>query len=1161
MRLSLASRLALVTALLAVLLVAASMVLFYSAATLALENSGRSQVEAAAEDKAAALELFFRGENAALQSIARDANIIDAVSALLTDQSPDARAILEEELVSHATATDAFGVAYLIDAQRGVVLASTDAERIGTDLSSRPFFTPAIQQSYVAMPSADDDSPAVIILATPLMDRPGNTIAVLVGELDLGRLQDVIGHNFSGGPTREIYLVNAEQIFLTQPRLAPAGSVLTRNDKGQAAILCTTTLGSGSLTARDYRSQLAVMTYHWMPDYHVCIISKMDRAEAIAPLRPLLNRLYGLGVLVLGAAVLVAILFARMVTRPLLALQRGVEAFGRGDLSQRIPVTSDDELGLLASSFNTMADSITQQDEMLRESNRMLEEKVAEGTDALQASEGELRALFAAMQDVVLIFDRNGKYLHSAPTGNRRLRALLRRVHGKTLHQVLPWELADRSLAHIRRVLAGQVVTDFEYELLINNERMYFSANISALTEDRVIWVVRDLTGRFATQQALARSEALNRAVVENSPVGISIRDRNLKLVYANDAWCRMRGVPDALTAIKASQDDHRPPSEILAYLGEDKEHVLQIYKQGGSIFIPEIDTRETIPGAATWVSQYFYGILDDGDQVESVVTMTQDITGRKESEQEVAAILEFSAAMRRPISRAETQSAILDYVERIFATEAVGIALRQPGNPNMMIGEGRGAWQHWVTLQQPASVGALGEILRTGEFMGTDDALSDPRVIPRNVAGIPVVAAAPLATRTQVMGALVIGDRRPLPKSKVRLLRAISEVAAGAINRAILFEETERRLQWLQAIRSIDRAIMGSMDVRITMNIVLEKAVTQLSMDAVSVLLLRGNHLEYAFGRGFKTALASKTDIPLGQLQAGKAALENVPIFIGGYDPAEWQCELLEQEGFRSYAVVPLNSKGQVLGVLEVFGTQAMELDLEWMDFFQVLAGLAALSLDTATLLDTVQRTNLELAMAYDVTLEGWSRSIDLRYDKVPGHTTRVVDLTLQLAQALAVSDDEMVHIRRGAFLHDVGTIMVPEEVLLKPGKLSAEEEKILHAYPTYSYEMLRTIDFLRPALDIPYCHHEKWDGSGFPRGLKGIQIPFPARIFSVVEAWDSLTHNRPYRQAWPRKKALRYIAEQSGQHFDPEVVQAFLRIVAEDPSPPSAQRNAKGG
>ena len=195
-------------------------------------------------------------------------------------------------------------------------------------------------------------------------------------------------------------------------------------------------------------------------------------------------------------------------------------------------------------------------------------------------------------------------------------------------------------------------------------------------------------------------------------------------------------------------------------------------------------------------------------------------------------------------------------------------------------------------------------------------------------------------------------------------------------------------------------------------------------------------------------------------------------------------------------------------------------------------------------------ERKNLEeahrqLLYAYDETIQGWSRAMDLRDQETEGHSQRVTDLTIQLAQAFQIPQEELLHIRRGALLHDMGKLGIPDSILLKPGKLNEEEWAFMRRHPQLAYEMLNPIEYLRPALDIPYCHHEKWDGTGYPRGLKGEEIPLPARLFAVVDVWDALTSDRPYRPAWEREKVLDYIREQSGKHFDPEAVKRFLEIM----------------
>jgi putative nucleotidyltransferase with HDIG domain len=188
-----------------------------------------------------------------------------------------------------------------------------------------------------------------------------------------------------------------------------------------------------------------------------------------------------------------------------------------------------------------------------------------------------------------------------------------------------------------------------------------------------------------------------------------------------------------------------------------------------------------------------------------------------------------------------------------------------------------------------------------------------------------------------------------------------------------------------------------------------------------------------------------------------------------------------------------------------------------------------------------------MELAIAYEATIEGWSRALDLRDKETEGHTQRVTELTMALAKAVGIKDNELQHIRRGALLHDIGKMGISDQILLKKGELTPEEMEIMRTHPILAFKMLQPIAYLRHALEIPYSHHEKWDGTGYPRGLKGEQIPLVARIFALADVWDALTSSRPYRKAWTKKKALAYIKQQSGTHFDPQLVKIFLRTIKE--------------
>jgi HD-GYP domain-containing protein (c-di-GMP phosphodiesterase class II) len=232
-------------------------------------------------------------------------------------------------------------------------------------------------------------------------------------------------------------------------------------------------------------------------------------------------------------------------------------------------------------------------------------------------------------------------------------------------------------------------------------------------------------------------------------------------------------------------------------------------------------------------------------------------------------------------------------------------------------------------------------------------------------------------------------------------------------------------------------------------------------------------------------------------------------------------------------------------MGVLELFNRKPLYIDNDWTNFLETMGVQMAIAIDNFSMYDGLQRSNMNLALAYDATIEGWSKALDLRDRETEGHTQRVTDMTMKLAVRMGSGGMEMIHIRRGALLHDIGKMGIPDEILHKPAGLTEEEWVVMRRHPQYAYDLINPISYLRPAVDIPYCHHERWDGTGYPRGLKGDKIPLAARIFSVVDVYDALTSDRPYRKAWDKTKTLAYIQEQSGTQFDPMVVNVFLDLV----------------
>ena len=400
-------------------------------------------------------------------------------------------------------------------------------------------------------------------------------------------------------------------------------------------------------------------------------------------------------------------------------------------------------------------------------------------------------------------------------------------------------------------------------------------------------------------------------------------------------------------------------------------------------------------------------------------------------------------------------------------------------------------------------------------------------------------------------------------PRYIIQMIEDISErksIETALRNHAeridALNAQTEKRLHLLTALRTIDLAISSSLDLRVTLKIILDQVVVELDVDAANILLFDPSTqtLEFAAGRGTNTELMEGSHILLGTGFAGTAAYEQKSILIPDLsdvpvDPA--RADLFSIEGIQSYGVTPLLAKGEVKGVLEVYGCEQLTADAEWVSFFEALAGQAAIAIDSAQLFDNLQRSNQQLLLAYNATIEGWSRALDLRDKETEGHTQRVTEMTLQLAKKFngQFSDEEIVHIRRGALLHDIGKMGVPDTILLKPDSLTDSEWEVMHRHPDYAYQLLYPIVYLRKALDIPHYHHERFDGSGYPQGLKGEQIPLAARIFAVVDVWDALRSDRPYRTSWPEEKVIEYIRKCSGTAFDPMIVDVFLEVVRNTP------------
>ena len=360
---------------------------------------------------------------------------------------------------------------------------------------------------------------------------------------------------------------------------------------------------------------------------------------------------------------------------------------------------------------------------------------------------------------------------------------------------------------------------------------------------------------------------------------------------------------------------------------------------------------------------------------------------------------------------------------------------------------------------------------------------------------------------------------------------------------------DLERTLRRLQALRAIDEVIITQRALAPMLEEALRQIVAHLSVEAATVLLVSpgSDELRVAAARGLPAGHLGTTRLPrhdpvlFRALHDGHAAVQAE----GPEPPPFARQELLRSAGMRRYEVVRLMVRAEALGVIELFERGGEGHGGDWDAFRDTLAGQTAMAIDSAQLQEGAVLAGKRLAGAYDETIEGWSRALDLRDRETEGHSRRVTALSVRMARAVGIVGAELLHLRRGALLHDIGKMGIPDQILQKPGKLSEPEWELMRRHPLFARNLLQPIAFLRPAIVIPYAHHEKWDGSGYPRGLEGDDIPLPARVFALADVYDALTSDRPYRPAWTPTRARAHIVEQAGAHFDPDLVPTFLETL----------------
>lgn len=743
------------------------------------------------------------------------------------------------------------------------------------------------------------------------------------------------------------------------------------------------------------------------------------------------------------------------------------------------------------------------------------ERKRAEEQIAFQAN------LLAHVNDAVIATDENFIVTSWNHGAEKIYDWKAEEVIGEPAEKAFHAEFAETSLADFRAQLskAGEYfgeVTQYRKD----GTRIVAEGHTSVLhaQDGKIIGyltVNRDITARKRAEESLHASQLIIEEIINTIPMRVFWKDKNLVYLGCNAAFARDAGFANPKDLI--GKDDYqmawRDQAEL--YRGDDR----QVIESGNSKLLIEVPST-TPDGKTTTILTSKVPLLNSKGEIIGALGTYMDISGRKRAEE----------------SLRETEERYRILVE----TLPDGVIVHSQGR---------------IVFANPASatlIGAPNSADLTGkpviEFVHPDyREMALKRIQQSLIESTPVPLAEEKFVRLD--GTPVDVEVSAIPFSyagKPAMLTVFNEITA----RKRAAEKIQRQLDHLTALSVIDRVIASNFDIRISLSEILTHVTKELGVDAAWILIFNSNLqlLEFGAERGFRTKGIRKNQVRLGESLAGRVALERRLVQIQNLkdEPDNFLlATLLKEDEFVCYYGVPLIAKGQVKGVLEVFHRAVLEPDAEWLDFLNTLAGQAAIAIESATLFESLQRSNLELNLAYDATIEGWSHALDLRDKETEGHTQRVTEMTVKLARTFGLSEAELVQVRWGSLLHDIGKMGVPDGILFKPGALTDEEWVAMKMHPTFAYEMLSPIRYLRQALDIPYCHHEKWDGTGYPRGLVGEQIPLVARIFAVVDVWDALRSDRPYRKAWDEAKIREHIQSLAETHFDPKIVQAFLQLV----------------
>jgi PAS domain S-box-containing protein/putative nucleotidyltransferase with HDIG domain len=756
------------------------------------------------------------------------------------------------------------------------------------------------------------------------------------------------------------------------------------------------------------------------------------------------------------------------------------------------------------------------------------------------------------LKDLVFIFDEQGVILYVNPSGARYFGMKAGELIRRKLQDFLPSDQANAELEVIRKVIEKEKSISYEHTWFTKGNNFHFSTLKQPVRDEKsktatVLSISTDITEKVESEKDTCLQNDNYRELLEATQNSVWEEDFSEVKKYLDSL--KEDGVTDLSDYFNKNPDALLHCADLIKVTDVNLAGKL-VYGINSKDELSEVRVRDNLTEESLLIFRDELVALANGDKVFEARMVTRHPTiGFVHSNMHVAIWSGYENTWERVVVtfadvtlREQYRKELVESEERYrslfeYASDAIvliDIEESRISDVNLNAQKLLGYSRNELFCMEIAALIASQDISDVIELFNTtvaeNQSLFETVLVRKDGTQVPVEISSRI---------LELNNKQYV----MSFARDISE-------RYRAEEKIQRQLHRISVLREIDAIIASSLDLPMSLGVLLDFVLSELNVDAADVLVYEPTTmlLDVVARRGFRKSRTGFAKRSLSSSFAGEVAMQGKQIFISSIDESERQRVLPPSEDveeFVSYVALPLIARGETKGVLEIFHRSPLYENEEMMGFAEALAGQAAIAIENITLFQNLKKANLDLSIAYDTTLEGWSRALEYFDHDTEGHTRRVTDLTMKLASVLHVPDSQLVHMRRGALLHDIGKMAIPGEILNKRGKLTTEEQQIVQQHPQAAYELLKPIPFLRPALDIPYCHHEKWDGNGYPRGLKGEEIPLAARIFSIVDVWDALTSDRPYRKAWTRQETLEYILTERDRFFDPLIVDVFSQLV----------------